>query len=108
MRLPDNWQPDPNGPESKQPLLFIHGLGMGMAQYASLLNYMSKAEHLKDRPIVVLIQPHISMSFFDRDYLKPPENKTCVKELIELAAVSRTCSFYPLAIPFLIHSSFFS
>ena len=58
MRVPEGWAPDRNGPESRRPLLFLHGLGMGMAQYATLLNYFSTSKTLKDRPIIVLIQPN--------------------------------------------------
>ena len=39
---------------------------MGMAQYATMLGYLSTAPTLKNRPLVVLIQPHISMSFFSK------------------------------------------
>lgn len=86
--MPPSWQPIPSNscPESKRPFLFLHGLGMGLAQYATLLNYLSLDEGLKDRPICVLLQPSISMSFFSRGYLKPPgeeEGREGLKRIIQ-------------------------
>jgi pimeloyl-ACP methyl ester carboxylesterase len=88
MRIPEGWTPDASDTESTQPLMFIHGLGMGMAQYASLLTYIAKAEVLKERPVIIPIQPHISMSFFEKDYLRPPERVQTTKALVEIAEVS--------------------
>lgn len=51
----------------------VHGLGMGLAQYATLLNYFSTHEMFKKRPVMVLIQPSISMAFFSKGYLEPPD-----------------------------------
>ncbi|KAK4703112.1 hypothetical protein P7C70_g3102, partial [Phenoliferia sp. Uapishka_3] len=78
LRIPEGWIPDSNS-ESTRPLLFIHGLGIGVGQYGPLLKYLSEAPDLSQRPIAVLIQPHISMSFFDRAYLKPPTQESCTR-----------------------------
>lgn len=87
IRIPPGWTPSTNAPESQQPLLFIHGLGMGLVQYMSLLLHLGKAKNLQERPIIVLVQPHISMSFFEKEYLNPPENKSTVTELLAIAKV---------------------
>lgn len=60
---------------------------MGVAQYYTLVNFLASAESLKDRPIVILIQPHISMSFFSSDYLNPPDQKRCTTEFETIAKV---------------------
>jgi len=73
VRVPEGWTADPNSVEASRPLLFIHGLGMGLAQYATLLNYFSIDKAIKDRPVMVLIQPSISMAFFSKGYLQPPD-----------------------------------
>lgn len=65
---------------------------MGMAQYATMLGYLSTAPTLKNRPLVVLIQPHISMSFFSKGYLQPPDKETCTVGLMRIAKVRcRVC-----------------
>ncbi|GAA5949001.1 hypothetical protein JCM21900_003168 [Sporobolomyces salmonicolor] len=81
VRVPKGWKPSPDGPESQRPLVFLHGLGMGMAQYATLLSYFCSHRSLRNRPIMVLLQPHISMSFFARGYLDAPDQTRCTTSL---------------------------
>lgn len=69
IRIPVGWKPSG---EDSNPVLFIHGLGMGLAQYASLVSYFEKHPGLQARPLVLLLQPHISMSLFHPEHLKPP------------------------------------
>lgn len=76
IRIPAGWKPSRTCVEANRPLLFVHGLGMGLPQYATLVGYLAKAKVLADRPIVILVQPHISMSFFARNYLNPPNEQT--------------------------------
>ena len=77
----------------QQPLLFIHGLGMGVAQYVHLVSYLGTAKNLQERPVVILIQPHISMSFFSSDYLNPPDQKRCCEEFVQIAKVRLSLLF---------------
>ncbi|GAA5973276.1 hypothetical protein JCM11641_003047 [Rhodosporidiobolus odoratus] len=79
--VPVGWKPKEDPEEKERPLVFIHGLGMGMAQYATLVHVLSTSPSLHDRPILVLLQPHISMSFFKRGYLDPPDQKRCTDGL---------------------------
>lgn len=85
IRIPPGWTPSPTSAEANKPFLFIHGLGMGLPQYATLLGYLQKAKTLQNRPIVVLVQPHISMSFFAKNYLNPPNEQTCCAGLKRMA-----------------------
>ncbi|GAA5933035.1 hypothetical protein JCM10213_009270 [Rhodosporidiobolus nylandii] len=79
--VPKGWEPKREPEERERPLVFLHGLGMGMAQYATLLSVLCTSPSLRTRPILVLLQPHISMSFFARGYLDPPDQKRCTQGL---------------------------
>lgn len=83
LRMPKGWTPDPTC-EATRPLLFIHGLGMGVAQYSGCLSYLGVSPDLARRPVCVLIQPAISMSFFDRAYLRPPTKEESTKGLLRM------------------------
>lgn len=100
--MPVGWTPVKDCPEVNKPLVFIHGLGMGMAQYATLLSHFSTSPTLKDRPILILIQPHISMSFFSSDYLHPPSQKACTREF---AAIVKEHGFGETGVTVLSHSN---
>ncbi|CAH7676394.1 hypothetical protein PPACK8108_LOCUS11516 [Phakopsora pachyrhizi] len=56
----------------------------GLVLYITILHWLSVSSWSKERPMVVLIQPHISMGMFDPSYLKPP-NHVQVTENIRLA-----------------------
>ncbi|GAA5885028.1 hypothetical protein JCM6882_007198 [Rhodosporidiobolus microsporus] len=81
VHVPEGWEPREDPPESQRPLVFIHGLGMGMAQYATLIHVLSTAPSLRTRPVLVLLQPNISMSFFQSGYLDPLDQKRCTAGL---------------------------
>lgn len=85
VRTPPGWRPNRVSSESNRPLLFVHGLGMGLAQYMTFVHYLSTANTFMERPVVVLLQPHISMSIFSRGYLKPPSETTTVEGIERLA-----------------------
>ncbi|TFK43461.1 hypothetical protein BDQ12DRAFT_702584 [Crucibulum laeve] len=65
IRVPKQWDPI-TGP---RPLVFIHGLGLGLLQYHLLVSHLFRS--LTDRPILVLLQPQISQDFFHPRFLKP-------------------------------------
>lgn len=85
IRIPRDWKPSRNVPESHKPFLFLHGLGMGIVQYASLASFFAKSKDMQDRPIIFLIQPHISMSFFSRNHLTPPSEATLCAGIARMA-----------------------
>ncbi|GAA5867473.1 hypothetical protein JCM3774_002914 [Rhodotorula dairenensis] len=89
LRMPEGWEPRPDLGEDERPLIFLHGLGMGMAQYATLVSVLGKSRALRRRPILVLLQPHISMSFFQRGYLDPPDQKRCTTGLARALRLHR-------------------
>lgn len=65
LHVPKDW----SSLSSASPLIFIHGLGMGVLQYHLLVTHLF--ETITDRPILILIQPHISQDIFHRKFLHP-------------------------------------
>jgi pimeloyl-ACP methyl ester carboxylesterase len=65
VRIPEDWDPNA-GP---RPIVFIHGLGLGLLQYHVLLKHLLQA--FADRPILIPLQPHVSQDIFHPRYLTP-------------------------------------
>ncbi|KAF8663421.1 hypothetical protein AX16_000992 [Volvariella volvacea WC 439] len=65
IRIPANW----NCATGPSPIVFLHGLGLGLLQYHMSLS--SLLEQFLDRPILVPLQPQISQDFFHPRFLKP-------------------------------------
>lgn len=83
IRMPAKWTA---GGEDTRPVMFIHGLGMGLSQYAAIVSYFEQHASLKNRPLILLLQPHLSMDIFHPEHLKPPNKaKTTagLKALVE-------------------------
>lgn len=66
-------------PESL-PIVFLHGLGIGLGQYMTMLSKLSKH---KDG-VVILLQPHISTNIFSRYFLEPPSKDEHADSLISI------------------------
>ncbi|KAL9932167.1 hypothetical protein V8E36_008939 [Tilletia maclaganii] len=50
------------------PILFLHGLGIGIGQYRFFLRHL-----VKHKPgAIIVVQPHISAQLFDANFLRPP------------------------------------
>lgn len=78
IRIPKNWN-DASGP---RPVLFIHGLGLGLFQYYLFLRHL--LDVLMDRPVLVLLQPQISQDFFHPQFLEPPNRRQTIQKLTSL------------------------
>lgn len=65
LRVPADW----DATTSPRPVVFIHGLGLGLLQYHSLIAQLMN--EYTDRPILVPLQPQISQDFFHPHFLKP-------------------------------------
>lgn len=50
------------------PILFMHGLGIGIGQYMAFLKRLARYED----GVVILVQPHISADITHPDFLTPP------------------------------------
>ncbi|SJX62435.1 uncharacterized protein SRS1_13284 [Sporisorium reilianum f. sp. reilianum] len=62
---------DPTRELDTTPLVVLHGLGIGLAQYASLVSFFLHSRVFAHRPIVILLQPNISQSILSPHFLKP-------------------------------------
>ena len=54
---------------SPRPIVFLHGLGLGLVQYHVLLSQL--LETFTDRPILIPLQPQVSQDIFHPLFLKP-------------------------------------
>ncbi|KII95108.1 hypothetical protein PLICRDRAFT_120922 [Plicaturopsis crispa FD-325 SS-3] len=80
IRVPKSW----NQSSGARPLVFVHGLGLGLAQYHHLLSNLRR--EFTDRPILVPLQPHISQDIFHPQYLKPLNRYEAANALAGLLA----------------------
>ncbi|KAH9482722.1 hypothetical protein JR316_0004822 [Psilocybe cubensis] len=78
LRTPENWDQK----SSPRPVVFIHGLGLGLLQYHDF--FAQLVELFPDRPILIPIQPQISQSFFHSDFLLPPSRHQMADRLANL------------------------
>ncbi|VDC07292.1 unnamed protein product [Peniophora sp. CBMAI 1063] len=65
LRVPKGW----NMGTDTTPLVFLHGLGLGLVQYTLVLHtLLPRSAH---RPVLVPLQPHISQLIFHPKFLTP-------------------------------------
>ncbi len=71
---PPGWTPakaiKEDSPHSR-PVLFLHGLGIGLSQYIEVINFLIEDPELSSRPILIPIQEWISQAIFSRNFLEP-------------------------------------
>jgi len=78
LSTPDDWDPT----NSPRPIVFLHGLGLGLLQYHRTIAHL--LEQFPDRPILVPLQPQISQDFFHPHFLKPPSRHEMADRLAGL------------------------
>ena len=78
LRIPRDWS-DQTGP---RPVVFLHGLGLGLTQYRLFLSHLFHA--VRDRPVLVPLQPHVSQEIFHSRYLRPMGRHESSDALAEL------------------------
>lgn len=78
LRVPPKWNPATGA----RPMVFWHGLGLGLSQYNVLLSHLM--ETLPDRPLLLPLQPHISQEIFHPRFLKPMGRHETVNCLVGL------------------------
>ncbi|KAJ3882897.1 hypothetical protein F5051DRAFT_343702 [Lentinula edodes] len=93
VRIPKNWKPlrDP------RPVVFLHGLGLGLFQYHNFLSHL--VQEFRDRPLLVVLQPHISQQIFHPKYLAPMPRKQTTKTLATLLVSFDWTDFEPTTNP---------
>lgn len=65
LRIPDGY----NRVKGRSPVVFLHGLGLGIWQYQIMLRHFF--EKLSDTPFLVILNPQTSQDFFHPLFLKP-------------------------------------
>ncbi|KAI5455099.1 hypothetical protein NCC49_002370 [Naganishia albida] len=81
LRLPADWTPEKQAAEGCDPVLYLHGLGFGLTSIQNIHVVQTLVQRLPDVPIIVPIQPHISMHVFHPRHLKPPLRHEMVKDV---------------------------
>ncbi|KDQ53188.1 hypothetical protein JAAARDRAFT_183518 [Jaapia argillacea MUCL 33604] len=79
LYTPQTWSPCLD----RQPIVFLYGLGLGLAQYNHFLAHLLRA--LPDCPVLIPLQPHISQDIFHARFLNPmgrPEMAECLAGLV--------------------------
>jgi hypothetical protein len=65
LHNPPSWNPETDA----RPIVLLHGLGLGLLQYSHLI--FKLIQEFPDRPILIILQPHISQEFFHSRFLEP-------------------------------------
>jgi hypothetical protein len=78
LRVPAKW----DATTSPRPIVFLHGLGLGLLQYHVFLSHL--LETFTDRPILVPLQPQVSQDIFHPLFLKPPDRREMTDRLAGL------------------------
>ena len=71
---PEGWTPGKaikDGTPRYRPVIFLHGLGIGLSQYIEVINFFLEDPQLVQRPILIPLQPHISQNIFSPNFLRP-------------------------------------
>lgn len=73
IRRPDGWSAHLAKRDKRyRPIIFLHGLGIGLGQYAQLVHHLADSHLGQTHPILVPLQPHISQAIFDpSNHLRP-------------------------------------
>ncbi|KAL0576920.1 hypothetical protein V5O48_005066 [Marasmius crinis-equi] len=78
IRIPPEWSHS----SAKRPIVFFHGLGLGLFQYHVLLCHL--AETFTDRPLLIPLQPHISQDIFHPRFLMPMTRRETADKMARL------------------------
>ncbi|THG99314.1 hypothetical protein EW026_g3004 [Hermanssonia centrifuga] len=65
LRIPPRWSAE----SGQRPIVFLHGLGLGLTQYSMFLSHLLQA--VNDLPVLIPLQPHVSQEIFHPRFLKP-------------------------------------
>lgn len=62
------------------PIVFLHGLGIGLGQYITMLQTLARHSH----GVVILIQPHISTGIYSSNFLNPPTKDQQARATVDI------------------------
>lgn len=72
------WHRSPVDPDNKDPLVFIHGIGIGLVQYIHWIMALTTVS----RPIILIEVSYATSSFFLRDCMNPDEMYIAVERVL--------------------------
>ncbi|WAR54553.1 hypothetical protein PtB15_4B170 [Puccinia triticina] len=101
VRVPDSWKKLP-ADQRPPALLFIHGIGTGFLLYNSLIKYLAFSAWGNERPVMIFVQPHISMEIFSPAYFLPPNETQLTGDVNE---VFEDLGFHETGVELLAHSN---
>lgn len=88
IQVPPGWTAakalDPKTKGLYRPTLFLHGLGIGIAQYSSLVHHLTSSELAKTHPLLIPLQPHTSQNIFSKHFLQPVGHHEMVTALLKV------------------------
>ncbi|KAI7827180.1 Alpha/Beta hydrolase protein [Gamsiella multidivaricata] len=73
------WHRSLADPQNKVPLVFIHGIGIGLVQYIHWVIALSTLS----RPIIVIEVPYVSNNLFQRDCMTPDESYFAIERILK-------------------------
>ncbi|KAI9001046.1 hypothetical protein BD414DRAFT_473454 [Trametes punicea] len=79
LRIPPTW----NAHTGPRPIVFMHGLGLGLTQYRRFIEHIFIA--LPEHPVLVPLLPHVSQEILHPRFLKPmikEEMSACLASLL--------------------------
>ena len=88
LRIPRSWSAE----KGDRPVVFLHGLGLGLTQYKIFLNHLMHS--VPDRPILIPLQPHVSQEIFHPRFFKPMSRKdyaSTIAGLLEELGWAKRC-----------------
>ncbi|KAI1318595.1 hypothetical protein EDD11_006286 [Mortierella claussenii] len=73
------WHRSPADPENKIPLVFIHGIGVGLVQYIHWVIALATIS----RPIILIEVPYVSNNLFKRDCMTPDDTYFAIERILK-------------------------
>ncbi|CAO1618630.1 unnamed protein product [Parajaminaea phylloscopi] len=75
VKVPRGWTPaaaaDAANKGRYRPIVFLHGLGIGLAQYSSLVHSLAHSKLAETHPLMIPLQPHTAQNVFSKHFLHP-------------------------------------
>ncbi|KAG0196380.1 hypothetical protein BGX28_010222 [Mortierella sp. GBA30] len=79
------WYRSPINPDNKVPLVFIHGIGVGLVQYIHWVVALTTIS----RPIIMIEVPYVSNNLFKRDCMTPDETYLAIERILKIHDYSK-------------------
>ncbi|CAO3571857.1 unnamed protein product [Mortierella alpina] len=73
------WYRSPINPDNKVPLVFIHGIGVGLVQYIHWVVALTTIS----RPIIMIEVPYVSNNLLKRDCMTPDETYLAIERILK-------------------------